>query len=125
MRMDADRDADVLVMSGERHGVLARRDVLPRSEDAFDAGLSRAFEHLRDVGRKASIGQMRVRVDHGGGGKFSNGRGHLCRGGGAGHERSAPPPGPPRVWRAPPPPRPPSPAPKKRTAPRDGPRRTR
>src|SRR2546428_11812261 len=107
MRMDADRDADVLVMSGERHGVLARRDVLPRSEDAFDAGLSRAFEHLRDVGRKASIGQMRVRVDHGGGGTFCNGRTPLFRRGGGGQQTAPPPPGPPPASPGPPPPSPP------------------
>src|SRR5437762_10028097 len=39
MRVNADRDADVVVVCGERDRLVARRDILRRREDALDAGL--------------------------------------------------------------------------------------
>src|SRR5258706_15210344 len=84
VRMHADRDAKLIVVCGKCESLLARRDVLRRGQDAFDAGLSRAFEYVRDVCREAAIGEMRMRVDHGGGGTFTNGGGaFFCGGGGA------------------------------------------
>src|SRR3979490_2707205 len=90
MRMDPDRRADVTIPSGECLGLLARRDVLPGGEDPLYARFSCALEHLADIGRKAPIGQMRMRVDHCGRVTFTNGRAHFCRGRLAVYERSAP-----------------------------------
>src|SRR5438445_7701896 len=89
MRMDTDRDADVIVIRGKRQGLLARRDVLRRREDALDSRLPRAFQYFGDIGRKAAIGEMCMRVDHGGRVTFTDGGAHFRRGGMAVHERSA------------------------------------
>src|SRR5437764_8926620 len=55
MWMHADRRADAVVACGERDRLLARRDILRRRQDALDAGLSRALEHIGDVVREAAI----------------------------------------------------------------------
>src|SRR5213076_1756604 len=73
MWMHADRRADAVVVCGERDGLLARRDVLPRREDALDAGLSRAREHVSDIVAEAAIGEVCMRVDHGGRVTFTDG----------------------------------------------------
>jgi hypothetical protein len=62
--MDADSDADVLVMRRERQRLLARRDILRRGEDSFDARLARTVQYFGDVGCEAAIGEMRMCVDH-------------------------------------------------------------
>ena len=64
VRMHPDRRTHVLVPPRERESFRARREVLARSEDPVDAGLSRAIEDVRKVVSEASIGEVRVRVDH-------------------------------------------------------------
>ena len=63
MRVDADGDAHIVVIGGERQRRLARGNILRRGQDPVDARLPRAVEDLDDIGRKAAIGEMRVRVD--------------------------------------------------------------
>src|SRR5207302_9881020 len=90
MWMHTDGHAYVAVLGGEGERLLARGDVLRRREDSLHAGLPRALEHVGEIAGETTIGEMCMRVDHGGRVTFTDGGAHLCRGGVAVHERAAP-----------------------------------
>jgi hypothetical protein len=65
VRMHADRRTHIVIPPRERHRCRARRDILAGGQDPRDARLSGAIEYIGEIFGEASIGEVRVRVDHG------------------------------------------------------------